>query len=143
ELMYHRDGRVDVELDHTHEPLLWIHEIWWPWQGRDPQLVEAGKVRLLDALFAADGPLQTGVQISAPASWTDAGGVGHADLALAAVWCEPLVALAQVRQLVASVGATVRLRVMEATRPRDPAGLFRPCWPWPTENLVDLVLEQV
>jgi hypothetical protein len=144
ELMYRRGGRVDVELDHTHDLLVWVHEVWWPWQGRDEAAVKAGRVRLLDALLGEGGPLQTQVTISKPSSWTDGGGVfGHADLSLAAAWCEPMVAIPQVRTIVASEGASTRLRVMEAVNPRDPAGLFRPCWPWPSENLKDVVIERV
>jgi hypothetical protein len=144
ELMYRRGGRVDVELDHTHDPLVWVHEVWWPWQGRDEAVVKAGRVRLLDTLLGEGGPLRTQVTIHKPASWSDGGGVfGHADLSLAAVWNEPMVAIAQVRAMVASVGASARLRVMESMSPRDPAGMFRPCWPWPSENLVDVVLERM
>jgi len=143
-LMYRRGGRVEVELDHTHEPLVWVHEVWWPWQGRDPAVVEAGRVKLLDGLFAAGGPVETQGMISMPGSWTDhGGGFGHADLSLAMVWREPMVAIPQVRALVQALGASVRLRVMESMSSRDPAGLFRPCWPWPSENLVDVVVERL
>jgi hypothetical protein len=144
ELMYRRGGRVDVELDHSHGPEVWVHEVWWPWQGRDEAAVKAGQVQLLDALFAEGGPLRTQVLPSQPPSWSDGGGkFGHADLSLAAAWCEPMVAIPRVRALAESVGARARLRVMEAIDLRDPAGLFRPCWPWPSDNLVDLVIEQL
>jgi hypothetical protein len=142
ELMYRRGGRVDVELDHTHDPLVWIHEVWWPWQGRDEAAVKAARVRLLDGLFAEGGPVRTQGMIATPPSWTDHGATfGHADLSLAAVWREPMAAIEQVRALVSTVGAKTRLRVMEATSPTDPAGVFRPCWPWPTEALSDVVVE--
>lgn len=144
ELMYRRGGRVDVELDHTHEPLVWMHEVWWPWQGRDPAMVKAGTVKLLDALLAAGGLVQTQGMINMPGSWTDhGGGFGHADLSLAMVWREPMVAIPQLRALVQAVGASTRLRVMETLSSRDPAGIFRPCWPWPSENLVDVVVERL
>ena len=142
ELMYRRGGRVDIELDHTHDPLVWVHEIWWPWQGRDEAAVAAGRVRLLDVLFAEAGVMRTQVAMSQPPSWIDAGGrFGHADLSLAAVWRAPMAAIPQVRAAVQSAGAHTRLRVMEAVHPRDPAGLFRPCRPRPSESLVDVVIE--
>lgn len=144
ELMYRRGGRVDVELEHTHEPLVWVHEVWWPWPGRDEAVVKAGRVRLLDALLDDGGPMCTQVAISTPASWSDGGDAfGHADLSLAAVWSEPMVAIPQVRAAIEAVGASSRLRVMESTSSHDPAGLFRPCWPWPSENLVDVLIEQL
>src|SRR5690606_9863092 len=128
ELMYRRGGRVDVELEHSHEPLVWVHEVWWPWRGRDEAVVRAGRVRLLDALVDEGGPMSTEVAISTPASWSDGGDAfGHADLSLAAVWSEPMVAIPQVRAAIEAVGASSRLRVMESTSSHDPAGLFRPC----------------
>lgn len=143
-LMYRRGGRVDVELDHSHAPLVWVHEVWWPWQGRDEAVVKTGRVKLLDALFAEGGVVQTQGLISMPGSWTDhGGGFGHGDLSLAMVWREPMVAIPQVRALVQALGASTRLRVMESTSSRDPAGMFRPCWPWPSENLVDVVVERL
>lgn len=144
ELMYRRGGRVDVELDHSHGPLVWVHEVWWPWQGRDPAVVKAGRVTLLDELFAEGGLVQTQGIVGMPGSWTDNGeGFGHADLSLAMVWREPLAAIPKVRGLAKQLGANAHLRVMEAMNPRDPAGVFRPCWPWPSESLVDVVVERL
>jgi hypothetical protein len=139
ELMYRRGGRVGIELDHAHHPLVWVHEVWWPWQGRKEEVVTAGRVRLLDLLLSEAGPLRTQVMIRQPASWTDQ---SELDLSLAAIWNEPMVAIPQVRAMVTAVGANARLHVMEAIDAHDPAGLFRPCSPWPSENLVDVVVER-
>lgn len=143
-LMYHRGGRVEVELDHTHDPLVWVHEVWWPWQGRDEAVVKAGRKKLLDALFAEGGLVETQGMIDWPPSWTDHGGsFGHGDLSLAAVWNDPMVAIPQLRALVQSVGASARVRVMESINPRDPAGLFRSSSPRPSDSLVNLLIERV
>ncbi|MFO0633222.1 MAG: hypothetical protein U0168_10255 [Nannocystaceae bacterium] len=45
EFFFLRGGRVDTELVHAHAPLVWLHELWWPWQGRTQASIEAGARR--------------------------------------------------------------------------------------------------
>lgn len=140
---FRRKGRVDVELVHSHEPLVWIHEVWWPWEKRDAAKVAAARLALLDAAFADDGPLVVGVHPMRSPSWRSAGHFIEADLTVAVVWQDPVVGATAFDALVRAHGASMRSRVIEAYRDEDPAGLFRPSSPAVPRGLFDVVLREV
>lgn len=117
ELFYRRGGRVDVELDHSHDPIIAIFSFWVPGMWKPEQRDEARR-RLAalrseldtDVLPAArDAALARGRRWVAPAweesAWALRLGVIFPDLAAGA---------AEVQRRAAAVGVQPRLRVLEA-----------------------------
>lgn len=140
EFFFLRGGRVDTELVHSHAPLVWLHELWWPWQGRTPESIAHGRAAVLDAAFAEDGPLVT---LRAPGhapSWTTSDHFIVAPLTIAASWRDPVAGAAALAEIARRCGASMGSRVIEAWRDDDPAGLFRPSRPAVPRGLFDVWL---
>jgi hypothetical protein len=137
--LYARGGRVETEIDHAHHPIVAMFEVYFPWQTRDQMDVPARVQELVDALCADDGVLVShGVPYQAPA-WQGttaecARGFGEPDLIIGAVFDQLAAGFTAVATAVDSVGAKLRVRVMEALHDGDTDALatLRPCTPHPT-----------
>jgi hypothetical protein len=136
---YRRNGRVDTELDHAHAPLVWLHEISWPWRERDEAMVAASRIAVLDAAFAPDGPLVAGLRPTGVPSWEMGTHFIEPDLRIAVVWRDPVEGATQLDALVRRHGAGMSSRVIEALDDRNPTASLLPCTP-PVAGLFDLVL---
>ncbi|MBC8069846.1 MAG: hypothetical protein IAG13_16025 [Deltaproteobacteria bacterium] len=140
EYFYRRSGRVDVELNHAHAPLVWFHEIWWPWKDRDEGKVAASRVALLEEALGVGGPLFEDVDADDSPSWRSGDHFIEADLMIATVWTDPVAGASRLHALVLRHGAAMSSRVIEAFDRSDPVSMLRPCRPRVSAGLRDLVL---
>ena len=57
EFFYKCGGRVTVEIDHAHGPIVARFVAWWPWKDRDEQKVQRSIEHVLEELSGADSAL--------------------------------------------------------------------------------------
>lgn len=130
ELIYARGGRVEIELDHSHEPLVVEVGVWWAY-GTDEAIVARNRAAV-QAAIEADPVVQAALARDADES---AGPPRPGALRFRGPrhWMDPAVTIgALLRDLVAGAraiaaiadghGAHHTLRVFEALDERDPLG---------------------
>ena len=121
EYFYRRGGRVQLEENHAHAPIIVTAQFWW----RDKALQTIELPKLIAALTADDGPL-------APPSthtWPYAGRAGtergEAPFTIGAVFSEPIDSIAILRDLATRAGAQMTLKLHEADGAHDPLASLR------------------
>lgn len=58
EYFYRRGGRVDIELNHTHHPLITVLRFWVPWNDPDRSEREYDLLAMRESIDAAGSPLR-------------------------------------------------------------------------------------
>lgn len=143
EFIYKRGGRVETELEHTHHPLVGVFHFWIPYYtGARSQDVPVLALRLLDTLYAEDGPL---VQLTPPEplpAWRVGEHAADGDLVVGAAFSDLVAGFTAVDRIAREQGFSVRVRVFEAWDEHgDALAFLRPCHPpLPTRELFDVVL---
>jgi hypothetical protein len=134
--LYARGGRVETEVDHAHRPIVATFEVYFPWRTRDQTDVPARVQELVDVLCADDGALAACRSPHQAPAWQGttvrhSPGFGEPDLIVGAVFDDLVAGFTAVAATVASVGATLRVRVAEALHDQgtDALAMLRPCNP--------------
>jgi len=143
EFFYRRGGRVDVELDHSHDPILavfsfWVPDMWKPEKRDEARRRLAALRSALDTeVFpAARDEAEERERLWVPPAWEESAwalrlGVTFPDLAAGA---------AEVQRCAAAVGVQAHLRVLEAlAEDGDPLAPLRR-WPDPEAGAWQAVL---
>jgi hypothetical protein len=142
EFFYKRGGRVETELEHSHHPLVGIFHFWMNSHARAGKDVPATALRLLDALYAEEGPL---VQLTPPEplpAWRLGECCDDGDLIVGAVFSDLVAGFTEVGRVAREHDFSVQVKVFEAWDERgDALAFLRPCIPpLPTRELFDVVL---
>jgi hypothetical protein len=136
ELIYARGGRVDVELVHSHSPLVALFELWVPWQERQARDLPREVQALIDAL--AEGALAHASLRIAPV-WKFDESWGH--LTLGVVFNDLPAGFRAVDEAARAHQFSVRLRLQEPLDgEHDPLAALRPSTPPPRSGLWEVAL---
>lgn len=143
EFFYKRGGRVEAELVHTHHALVGLFQLWFPYQERQGQDVPALALRVLDELYAEDGPLVQLAQVEPLPAWRVWEHSGEGDLTVGAAFQDLVAGFTAVDRIARAHGFNVRVKLFEAPSEGDPLAFLRPCVPLlPTRELFDVFLIQ-
>lgn len=128
ELFYRRGGRVDIELNHAHHPLIAVLRFWVPWNDPDRGEREYDVLALRESLDAPDsalrGHLAEGTdlvirEVSFGMYWFE----------VAAVFSDLVAGVGAARDLARTSGISLQLTLSEAwTSQRDPLEQLRAGW---------------
>ena len=125
---YKRGGRVQVEENHAHHPIVVIATLWWGWAKEQRAQGESELPRLLTALTAADGLLMQGPLTRWPAAWRreDHGPM----LTVGVVFDDLIEGVRSLNEIVGKHGAKLYLHLKEAASDaHDPLAHMRPSSP--------------
>lgn len=129
EFFYKRGGRVDIELDHAHHPIVGLLELWLPHGNHSKDEVAAKVSAVLEELRAEDGPLVTRVREGMPAAWRKGEHFIEPTLTVGAAFDDLAAGFTEVERIAQRHGMDVQVKVMEALSPEDPVGFLRPSRP--------------
>ena len=131
EYFYRRGGRVQVEENHAHAPIVVKVELWWGWTDAEKARQTAELPALIAKLTAPDGPLAPPFTRDWPAAWRTGGDDwGEAPFTVGAVFVEPIDSIAALRDPATSAGAMMLVRLHEADdETSDPLAKLRPSRP--------------
>lgn len=120
QFLYHHGGRVDVEIDHAHEPLVVDHQLWASWKDpdRNRRLHDA-----LTGLLAPDSALHEHAAADVVPVVLLQDEHGAAVRALA-VFTDVVAGIAAMAQFATGHGLELRVRLLEA-EPGDPLRPWR------------------
>jgi len=128
EYFYKRGGRVNVEENHAHHPIVTTAQFWWGWTKEQRAQGEIELPRLLAWLTAPDGALMQGADPKRPAAWQvkDHGPA----LMVGAVFENLIDGVSALSDAAKRHGAQMQLRLVEAPDDRlDPLMHMRPSSP--------------
>lgn len=142
EFFYKRGGRVETELEHSHHPLVGVFQLRIPYHQRADKDAPALALRLLDALYAEDGPL---VQLTRPEpvpAWRVSERRSPYDLTVGALFTDLVKGFAAVHRIAREHGFEVYVKVFEAWDTEgDALAFLRPSHPpLPSRELFDVVI---
>lgn len=124
EYFYKRGGRVSLELNHAHAPIVATFHAWW--RNDDSQVaVEA----TIAELTAPDGPLVTLCATAHPPAWRARSPHGMGSLELVCIFEDLCAGVAAVSATVVRHGGQCGLTVAELDERRDPMAGLRPAQP--------------
>ena len=124
EFFFRRGGRVDVELDHAHNPLVAVLRYWIRWDEAARDERELGMVTIVESLDRALRPhLRKGTNLivrDAPF------GTGFE---VAAVFSDLVAGVATARELARAAGVSIALQLTESpSAAGDPLAYLRTAW---------------
>ncbi len=122
EYFYARGGRVETELNHAHNSVIGIFNIYQECQGHWKPGVSAKLAALLAELQSNGSPFSAS---NRAISW-EAGKMENFDLTIAAVFDDLLEGFTVINKAVQAQDLTMNLQIMEAFTKDDPLGFFRP-----------------
>jgi hypothetical protein len=141
EYFYARGGRVSLELDHAHHPIVGLVELWVPSEEREGVDIPAKVSAILEELNADDGPLVTHVPHWHQPAWQVEERFGEFDLTVGAVFDDLLRGFTAVERIAAAHGLRAQVRLFEAFGKADSLAFLRPSWPPLRRRLCSVVLE--
>lgn len=133
ELMYARGGRVDVELDHAHEPIVSEITLWWPYQWSDADREAAELALIADlpkdeaikaALAHVDGVAENPMCDDALA-WCRGETAHRQPVIVGALFDDVVRGVQAVAALGARHGASHQVKLIEALTPDAPLGYLK------------------
>lgn len=119
---YKRGGRVSIELDHAHGPIVAMYRAWW----RDREQVEPALKAVLAELTGSSGLLVTSSPPLHPPAWQLGDGY---DFALACVLDDLCAGFKVISETLHRHGAYSRVDVAELHEHINPLAALRPCRP--------------
>ncbi|HMI89788.1 MAG TPA: hypothetical protein VK509_00415 [Polyangiales bacterium] len=123
EYFYKHGGRVSIELDHAHHPIVARLTAWWREPGEEPM------VATVAALTAPEGPLIANCSTFHPPAWRGSREHDYAKLELVCVFDDVCAGFHAVTQLISRHGGESNLEVAELDQLADPTERLRPCEP--------------
>ncbi len=126
---YKRGGRVSVELNHSHNPIVCVFNVWWDW--RSPLRDKAAELsrKIIERLTSTEGALTTTSEPNVALAWSF--DTGWYPLSIGAVFPDLVAGVAGVQKVLQQFQATVNIELQEA-RPneKDPLEFLRQVrWP--------------
>lgn len=128
EFFYKRGGRVAIELNHAHGPIVATVTAWWPWKDRDQKKVDEAVIGVVDELTGEGGALLRLASPWHPAAWSP-NPEFEGDLTLACVFDDLCAGYREVGDVILRHGGSVQLQVAELHRGMEPFAALRPCSP--------------
>ncbi len=130
EYFYAKGGRVEQELNHAHNPIVAVCELWIPWQ-QSKQLDIPEKISdFLEALCVPGGSFlkhsSTGKYRPA---WRSGDGLSNPQLTLGAIFDDLLLGFTSVNQVAKEHGFQTMVKVFEAFDQSDPLAFLRASTP--------------
>jgi hypothetical protein len=129
EFFYKRGGRVDIELEHAHHPIVGVFELWLPYGEHGKEAGAAKVSAVLEELNAQNGPLVTRVREGMPAAWRTSKHFIEPSLTVGAAFDDLAAGFTEVERIAQRHGMRVVVKVMEALSREDPVGFLRPSPP--------------
>jgi hypothetical protein len=132
EFFYARGGRVELELNHAHHPLVAVFELWIPWRKKRDESVDVAAMisEVVERLNAEDGPLSTLTSGAFAPAWCPGDGFGEPDLRVGAVFEDLLAGFTAMDRMARETGFGVHVKVFEAwSGEGDPLAFLRPSRP--------------
>lgn len=144
EFFYKRGGRVELELEHTHHPLVALFHLYVPWQERTNLDVPFLALQVLEELHADDGPLVQLAAVEPLPAWSVGEHRGEADMLLGAAFKDLVAGFTAVNRIAQSRGFHVQVKLSEAPPQGDALAFLRPCSPpLPVRELFDVLVTAV
>lgn len=144
EYFFVRGGRVEHELDHAHNLIIALCEVWMLWSDRDGKNMPEKIQAVVEDLCEADGEFLKAVSMRsrfAPA-WRDGDGLHEPDLVVGAVFDDLIAGFAAVNRVARKHGFRTFAKVFEAVGESDPLAILRPTSPRPLRGLYAVRLEE-
>lgn len=146
EYFYARGGRVEHELDHAHNPIVAICEVWMLWSDREGKNMAEKIQAVVEELCEAGGEFLVNAASErskfAPA-WRDGDGLNDPALVVGAVFDDLVAGFAAVNRVARKHGFRTFAKVSEAfDESSDPLAFLRPCSPRPARGLCSVILEE-
>ena len=141
EFFYCKGGRVQQEINHAHNPVVAICELWVPWEERKEEELP-GKISALLEILCAPG--STFLELSrggryGPA-WRRGDEFGTAPLTIGAIFDDLCAGFTTVNQIAKEQGFKTSIKVFEAFDESDPLSFLRPSTPPLERKLKSLTL---
>lgn len=129
-LFYILGGRVDQELNHAHNHILALFELWIPWDQRDKIDIKQAIAETVRELNAKDGPLSTEIvkDYFEPA-WQADERFGYPNLTIGAAFSDLLAGFTAVEKIAEKNHMRTLVKVFEAYDNKDPFTFLRPSSP--------------
>lgn len=122
---YRRGGAVETRLNHTHDPLVAVFNVWWDWEKE----LQARKPRDIAAICAAladpQSPLTPYLDEQYAPAYRAASDGGDYPLTIGALFSDLVLGCEAVRQLLASYPCNFRLKIFESFSRKDPLAVLR------------------
>lgn len=143
EYFYARGGRVEQELDHAHNPIVAMCEVWMLWSDREGKDMPEKIQSVVEELCEADGEFlkALGQRCRFFPAWRSGDGLNDADLLVGAVFEDLVSGFAAVNRAARKQGFRTFAKVFEAFDDSDPLAFLRPCSPLPQRGLCAVMLE--
>jgi ribosomal protein L7/L12 len=132
EYFYSKGGRVEQELNHSHNPIVAICEIWQPWQQRqNEEQAGVNGSQLIESLCQPDGAfVRHSRQGRYAPAWRAGDGLNSADLTIGAVFDDLPAGFAAVNKVAREMSYKTYVKVFEAfDEEADPLAFLRPSSP--------------
>lgn len=137
---YKCGGRVQVEENHGHNPIVTTATFWWGWSKEETAKAEAELPRLLSALTGGEGALMQDVHAMWPAAWR-VEHQGHV-LIVAVVFEKLIEGVSAMNQVAKQYGVQMQIRLSEAPdEHHDPLAHMRPSQPLPAVPRFDVIIK--
>ncbi|MBY0547072.1 MAG: ribosomal protein L7/L12 [Candidatus Obscuribacterales bacterium] len=145
EYFYARGGRVEHELNHAHNPIVAVCQVWMPWSDREGKNLPEKIQAVVEELCEAGGEFLRHAASErskiAPA-WRDGDGLHDPDLVVGAVFDDLVAGFAAVNRIARKHGFRTFAKVSEAFDESDSLAFLRPCSPRPLRGLFSVILEE-
>lgn len=144
EYFYARGGRVEHELNHAHNPIVAICEVWMLWSDREGKNMPEEIRKVVEELCDAGGEFLSAASMRSPFSpaWRDGDGLNDPDLVVGAVFDDLVAGFAAVNRVARKHGFRTFAKVFEAFGESDPLTFLRPPSPRPHRGLYSVTLEE-
>ena len=123
---YRRGGAVDLRLDHTHDVLVALFEIWWPWDSDAQEQKPMHCAAIAAELARRDGAFHKLLSDKVNPAWRIDPEDSEHPLILGAVFTDLVAGCEAVRQILLPHGCGFRLKIFERLPgQRDPLAFLR------------------
>lgn len=110
---YQRGGAVDLRLDHTHDVLVALFEVWWPWDEEAQEQKPMHCAAIADALADPEGAFCRQLSEEVKPAWRIDLEGGEHPLIVGAVFADLVAGCEAVRQILTPHGCGFRLKIFE------------------------------